>query len=143
MVQEASPETFERYAEEEPISKWGYEYQPISGAKLGAANKVEIENGEVGNLDPIRNAQLIPPEEKEALLTHAAQDVPIIQRANLGGGRQALIKTAQLPFMMIIGFAGLLIYYTMKGGYKPVEPEPEGEEHEEAPGMGEPAPAEY
>lgn len=152
---EVAPETFERYAEAEPTSNegfnfltnWGYEYRPISGAKRGAANNVPLkEDGSLGSLEAIENADPALVKNKEELLANAERDIPVVKEANTYGSRRALTKTAQLPFLMIFGFGGLLIYYTLKGGYKPVdmeEGEREEEEHEEAPGMGEPAPSEY
>ncbi len=144
ILQQRDQETYERYTAAEPITSWGYEYRPVEAEKLGAVKTVEVEDGEVvGNLENIKNADLLSPEEKETLLSHADEDIPVVQAANLAGSRSALIRTARVPAILAFGFLGLLIYFWSKGGYKPVEEEPPGTEHEEAPGMGEPAPSEY
>jgi len=144
ILADRASETFERYAEDEAITSWGYAYRPVEAAKLGAVKTIEVEDGQVvGDLDSIRNAQLLSPEEKETLLEHAEKDIPVVQSANLAGSRSALVRTAIVPAILTIGFLGLLIYYWTQGGYKPVEEEADGVEHEEAWGMGEPAPAEY
>ncbi|QEG42095.1 MFS transporter [Roseimaritima ulvae] len=144
-LQEAAPETFDRYKSDELASSWGYEYTPIAPAKLGAVNQIKEVDGEgFSNLESIREADLLSAEDKETMLAHAEQDIPAVQAAYVSGGRQALTLTAMVPFAMAIGFAGLLVYFFTQGGYKPVEVHKETEEEEEvALGMGDPAPAEY
>lgn len=121
-LQQEAPETFDRYADEDSITSWGYEYRPIIGERLSAANSIEVqEDGTLGELAPIADADLIAEDVKPMLLEHAAQDVPAVQEANLYGGRKALYWTALIPALMAIGFLGLFIYYFLQGGYKPVE----------------------
>ncbi|MEM6979963.1 MAG: MFS transporter [Planctomycetota bacterium] len=123
-LQEAAPETFERYADAETTSSWGYDYRSVSGAKSAAAKAIEVgEDGSISGTEPIAEANQIAEEEKAALIANAATDVPAVQAANLAGGRTALIKTAAIPGIMVVGFLGLLIYYRSIGGYKPVEME--------------------
>lgn len=130
-LEQNAPETFERYKAAEPVSSWGYDYIPLAPAKLGAVNKVkELKDGGFGNLDSIKDADLLSPEEKEVMLAHADTDIPAVQAAYLSGGRSALTLTAALPFAMAIGFLGLLIYYISQGGYKPVVLDSEGKKDE-------------
>jgi fucose permease len=120
-LKETASETFERYAETDYVTSWGYEFRPIIGERLNAANSIEIkEDGLLADLGPIENAGLIDDEDKPVLLANAAVDVPAVQEANLYGGRMALYWTALIPAMMAMGFAGLFVYYFMIGGYKPV-----------------------
>ncbi len=153
----ASPETFERYAGGEE-SSWGYDYRAIDGAKAGAAKAVVLsEKGEVVSTEAIAGAELIPADQREALIANAAVDIPAVKAANLAGGRTALYKTAAIPAVMVLGFLGLFIYYQTQGGYKPVElahaesttpaEEPadttDETSQEAARGLGKPVPSEY
>ena len=162
ILQQSAPATFERYAADEPITSWGYTYRPVEAEKLGAVKTVDVEDGRVvGDLESIKRADLLSPEEESMMVENAQEDIPAVQAANLAGSRNALIRTARVPAILAIGFLGLLIYFWSKGGYKPVElgePVREDElgpdektrrkykdedEDEAAPGMGKPAPSEY
>jgi MFS family permease len=141
-LQARAPEAFERYAAPEPMTSWGYTYREVIPEYVSAADKVEFEDGQPVSLEPFMEAELIAPEKKETLMQHAATDIPAVQSANIIGGRLALYWTAAIPAAMTVGFLGLLIYYALQGGYKPVDleesakhagPQPPdaGEEHPE------------
>ncbi len=121
-LEEAAPETFERYAAAEPTSSWGYEYKPVVAEKLGAVKGIGLnEAGKPENADSIKNADLLSDEDKTLMLANADVDVAAVQAANLAGGRKALTRTAIVPAIMAAGFLGLFIYYATQGGYKLVE----------------------
>lgn len=144
ILSERAPETFERYTADEADTKWGYTYRPVEAPKLGAVKTIDVEDGQItGDLSSIENADLLSPEEKQLLIEHAEEDIPVVQAANLAGSRDAIIRTAVVPAILAVGFLGLLIYYWSQGGYKPVDEEEPGEDREDAPGVGEPAPSEY
>jgi hypothetical protein len=141
---EVAPETFERYADPEPISEWGYEFRPLDAAKLNAANRIELEEGAPATVAPIKEAELIQPDEKEALIAHADKDVPVVQSSYLFGGRRALTLTSYIPGTMAFGFLGLLIYFRSIGGYKVITLEGPPVEHEDTPDpLDQPMPSEY
>jgi MFS family permease len=143
-LQQTAPETFERYAADEPVSQWFHDYTPLDAAKLNAANATKLVNGKPMTTDAIANAELIPKEEKSTLIEHAAIDIPAVQDAYLYGGRRALTLTSYVPAAMAIGFLGLLIYYRSIGGYKVITLEGGTKEHEDAAdGLERAAPSEY
>ncbi|MFN3191609.1 MAG: MFS transporter [Aureliella sp.] len=134
-LEQTAPETFERYAEADSTSSWGYEYRALDAAKLNAANGTELENGTPTSTDKVSNAELIPDEEKAELIENAGTDFKAVQDSYLHGGRRALTLTSYIPGAMAIGFLGLLIYYRSIGGYKVIhldesgnEKDPEGDE---------------
>ena len=114
--------TFERYKKDDESTEWGMTYTSINPVKMNAANGVVLneETDAVEDDSSIKNADstLLSDEEKTALLENIAEDAPVIQSANLNAGRQALIWTAYVPFIMGVGFLGLLLYYRSIGGYK-------------------------
>ena len=114
--------TFERYKGDGESTEWGMTYTGIDPVKMNAANGVVLneETNAVEDDSSIKNADstLLSDEEKTALLENIAEDAPVIQSANLNAGRQALIWTAYVPFIMGVGFLGLLLYYRSIGGYK-------------------------
>ncbi|MCC9600071.1 MFS transporter [Stieleria sp. JC731] len=143
-LQAEAAETFERYADPEPVSSWGYEYRPLNAAKLNAANGTELAEGEGVDASAISNATLIPEEEKEALVANADTDIPAVQASYLYGGRQALTLTAYVPAMMAVGFLGLMIYFKSIGGYKVITLGGEEKDHESADdALDQPVPSEY
>ncbi|MCD0459168.1 MFS transporter [Roseiconus lacunae] len=143
-LQQAAPETFERYADADPISSWGLEYRPVNAAKLNAANNTEVVEGESVDTAAISNAQLIPDEDKPALVSNAATDIPAVKEANLYGGRRALTLTSYVPGMMAIGFLGLLIYFRSIGGYKVITLDGGSKDHEDTDdALEQPVPSEY
>lgn len=144
-LQEVAPETFERYADPEPITSWGYEFRPLDAAKLNAANRTEVVEGEPVSVEPIMQADLIEQEEKEVLVQNADKDIPNVKASYLYGGRRALTLTSYVPGIMTIGFLGLLIYYRAIGGYKVItlanEPPVEHEDTDDP--LEQPVPSEY
>ncbi|WP_235908469.1 MFS transporter [Roseiconus nitratireducens] len=146
-LQQTAPETFERYAEPDPISSWGYEYRPLDPARLNAANRTELVNGTPKNVDAVREADLIPADVKPILIANAEKDFKNVQDSYLAGGRRALTLTSYVPGMMAIGFLGLLIYYRSIGGYKVIKLDGHEEEHDAAGDdeelMGQTGPVEY
>ncbi|QDV63297.1 MFS transporter [Crateriforma conspicua] len=129
-LQQTAPETFERYAEPEAITAWGYEYRPLDAAKLNAANGAELgEDGKPVSTQALADAELIDEADKEVLLANADTDFSAVQDSYLFGGRRALTLTSYVPATMAIGFLGLLIYYRSIGGYKAIKID---HEHEDA-----------
>ena len=115
----SAPATFERYAEPETTTAWGYSYQTIIPERLNAANSIEVaEDGKISDTAPISDSEIIKDEDKQLLLANAATDVPAVKTSNLNGGRKALQLTAYIPAAMAVGFLILLIYYKAIGGYK-------------------------
>lgn len=117
-LEEDANDTFTRFKAEKPIDSWGYEYTPVDPTKLGVATAVSTNEDGNLNLASIENSDLISDDDKAAMLANATMDIPAVKKANLAGGRDALRVTAQLPFAMAIGFAGLLVYFLSQGGYK-------------------------
>jgi len=114
-----APATFERYASPETTSAWGYSYQPIIPERLNAANSIEVgEGGSIGETASISDSKIIQDADKQILLSHAAEDVPIVQASALAGGRRALKLTAYIPAAMAVGYLILLLYYKAIGGYR-------------------------
>jgi len=88
-LEQTAPETFDRYKDDETVSSWWYDYTPLAPAKLGAVNQVkEVEGGGLGELESIKEADLLSPEQKEMMLEHAEKDIPAVQAAYLAGGRK-------------------------------------------------------
>lgn len=59
---------------------------------------------------------------------HVAEDKPLVEAANIEGGRMALKITAAVPAAMFVGYLILVIYFSMTGGYKVLEIE-DGKKH--------------
>ena len=110
-------ETYDRYAAGDETNAWGYQYTGVDGAKLSAANAIEVGEGEL-DTTPFSDSDIISDEDKALLIANAGTDVKLVQAANLHGGRQALKATAVIPASMAVGFLILLIYYRSIGGYK-------------------------
>ena len=143
-LQQTAPGTFERYADVDPVSSWGYDYRPLNAAKLNAANNAEIVDGETIETQAIQDATLIPDEEKEALIANAQTDIPAVQDSYLYGGRRALTLTSYVPAAMAIGFLGLLVYFRSIGGYKVITMDGESKDHEDVDdALEQPVPSEY
>jgi MFS family permease len=51
-------------------------------------------------------------------LPNAQPDTPVIEKARLHGGKQALTWTAYVPAAMAVGYLLLVIYFKLRGGYK-------------------------
>jgi MFS family permease len=49
---------------------------------------------------------------------HMEKDEPVIQKARLDGGKQALAWTAAIPATLAVGYLLLLLYFKAIGGYK-------------------------
>ncbi len=133
-LQQVAPATFDRYADTDTTSSWGYEYRAINAAKLNAANGTELENGKPRNTAAITNAELIPEAEKKGLIANAGTDFQAVQASYLHGGRRALILTSYIPAAMAVGFLGLLVYYRAIGGYKVIQLDGSEVSHEAAAG---------
>lgn len=122
-LEEQSPETFKRYADNETEKFMGVlEYTPLVAEKLNAANSTKEKDGKL-DLKPFNEAGLISDEDKKVLIANADDDVPAVKEAYLVGGRRALTWTAAVPGAMTIGFLILFIYYRAIGGYKPISVE--------------------
>ncbi|QDU82098.1 Major Facilitator Superfamily protein [Polystyrenella longa] len=95
-----SPETYEEYKSDE--AKGFLFFPKIAG----------LDGEKVAELKELRKADK---KDEETKLT-PEQDM--VLSANMFGGRQALLYTAIVPFMMAIGYLILVIYFRAKGGYK-------------------------
>jgi len=49
---------------------------------------------------------------------NSSHDFPVIERARLHGGKQALAWTAYVPAAMAVGYLLLVLYFLIAGGYK-------------------------
>ncbi|MEC8571210.1 MAG: MFS transporter, partial [Planctomycetota bacterium] len=124
--------TFERYkveGEDAESTDWGMTFTRINPVKMNAANGVVLneETKAVEDDSSIRNSKLLNDEEKTVLLENCEEDALVVKSANLNAGRQALIWTAYVPFIMGVGFLGLLLYYRSIGGYKALTVSESGE----------------
>ncbi|OYP34230.1 MFS transporter [Rhodopirellula sp. MGV] len=143
-LQATATDTFERYADPDPVTSWGYEYRPLNAAKLNAANGTHLAEGEGVDPSGISDAKLIPEEEKEALVANADTDIPAVQASYLFGGRRALTLTAYVPAMMAVGFLGLMVYFKSIGGYKVITLGGGEKDHEATDdALEQPVPSEY
>jgi hypothetical protein len=133
-LEQTAPDTFSRYASGDMTESWGYEYRALNAAKLNAANGTELEGGKPITTDAISAAELIPKNQKQALIQNAGTDFKAVQDSYLFGGRKALTLTSYIPAAMSVGFLGLLIYYRLIGGYKVIHLDGSEESHEAAGG---------
>jgi len=88
-LEQTAPDTFQRYAEADTTSSWGYEFRAVDAAKLNAANGTELEDGVPKSTDKIADAELIPAEQKDTLIENAGTDFQAVQDSYLVGGRRA------------------------------------------------------
>lgn len=114
-------------------------YRSLTPNITNAAN--EVRKNEDGTLDTTAFARLkeslpevAPGDQPEAmvksdidgLLATIEDDYPVIQAADLKGGRRALTMTAAVPAAMAVGFLILLGYFAATGGYKKLVVNDEG-----------------
>lgn len=140
-LKSSAPETFARYAAAKDKSfLWFPAYRPLEPDITNAANSVKVADGKVdlSSFDKLKaglNAQANSAKnaadrglalEKlkridEVLLPIVELDAPLIQKANLFGGRRALKLTAFVPAAMAVGYLILVLWFAANGGYRKVE----------------------
>lgn len=90
--------------------------------KLALAKPEEFaEKMKASTADLLKEYEKSPTDDQKrviALIKNAKTDVPVVQAAELHGGRRALTITSYVPAIMAVGFLLLLIYYQSTGGYK-------------------------
>jgi Major Facilitator Superfamily len=136
-----APETFARYASGEDKQFLGLPaYRPLEPDITNAANAVKLSDGKVdtsafAKLRLGLDAQIASATDESARIKLEAKrdriesellpvlelDAPLIQQANLYGGRRALTLTAVVPAVMAVGYLILVLWFAAKGGYRKVE----------------------
>ena len=119
-----------------PVAK----YRGLTPNITNAAN--EVRRKEDGTLDTSAFAKLkeslpaVAPDDApdgqtksdiDDLLVTIEDDYPLVQTADLKGGRRALTMTAAVPAAMAVGFLILLGYFAATGGYKKLIVNDDGE----------------
>jgi MFS family permease len=129
-----SEDTYERYKADQangfPIPGLFEQVVGLDGAKKGvladdgaalASDRATIEKeGKTDtNLDNLNSWW-------ESKKRFAETDKPAVEAANKAGGKQALTYTAIVPAALAVGFLLLLVYFMVKGGYKQVHLDGQG-----------------
>jgi MFS family permease len=136
-IQAASPDTYARYKSD---TENGYPipgiFPPAVGLD-GAKKGVLMDNGAQLAADRAKveaSGQKDPNLEKlndwwQSATQSAEEDKPVVEQANIVGGKSALEVTALVPAALAVGFLLLIFYFMLTGGYKQVhleaaKPEP-------------------
>jgi MFS family permease len=104
-LKEESPSTYARYVS--PEKNHFLVFPAISG----------LDGKKVGGLKDIIDAK---EKSKEPLTAQEESDKKYVLGAQLYGGRWALRSTAAVPATMAVLYLCLVVYFSMKGGYKAV-----------------------
>ncbi len=121
-LQAASPDAYDRYKADHESKMFGFSTVGLDGAKVGVLEDGGKELARVGEIlqteqrEDANHAQLAA-WWKDAS-THAAEDKPVVQNANIHGGKTALKLTAYVPAAMAVLYLILIIGFRMAGGYK-------------------------
>ncbi|HRE81304.1 MAG TPA: hypothetical protein PLN52_09665, partial [Opitutaceae bacterium] len=75
---------------------------------------------EIQGLDGAKKAALLA-KPATALTPQEAVDRPLVEAANMEGGRMALKVTAAIPLTMAVFYLLLILYFKAKGGYRPAQ----------------------
>jgi MFS family permease len=139
-LREKAPDTFNRYVSKDENSLYGVlpEISGLDGMKVSVLKddgkdlaKQVASLKSIAKLDEKGVEQI---QEVAAWWTdaeaYAAVDKPLVEEARIYGGRMALKLTAAVPAMMAIGYLLLILYFASKGGYRAVELDTTGHEHE-------------
>ena len=86
----------------------------------------------IQGLDGAKKAALLSKPDDQ-LSAQEKTDKPLVQAANLQGGRMALKVTAAIPLTMAVLYLCLILYFKAKGGYRTVHLEGTGAEAHEEP----------
>jgi len=131
-LRQASPAVFERYESrtqdgtpKENEFLW-LKTAGLDGAKVGvleddgkeAQRALELLEKEKAKPEAIGAQQKLVDWWKNDAQPNAKDDKPLVEKAGLFGGRQALKLTALVPATMFVCYALLLILFWMRGGYK-------------------------
>jgi MFS family permease len=121
-LQEESESTYKRFVSPE---KNHFLFFPaingLDGKKVGELkDRIDAHDKAVAKAEA--KEKLTPAEEKalEPLTPEQLSDEKFLLAAQMYGGRWALRCTAAVPATMAVLYLGLVIYFGMKGGYKPV-----------------------
>lgn len=87
--------------------------------------KSDTKNGflvfpEIQGLDGAKKAALLA-KPATSLTPQEVVDRPLVEAANMEGGRMALKVTAAIPLTMAVFYLLLILYFKAKGGYRPVQ----------------------
>jgi MFS family permease len=127
-LKEKSVAVFDRYKAPTENTFLGFRTVGLDGAKVEALKDdgKEITRAlEVLKADPKATPEAIDQQQKlvnwwnnEAQPT-AEEDKKLVTAASLYGGRMALKLTALVPLVMAVLYLGMILYFKMKGGYRP------------------------
>jgi MFS family permease len=153
-LKQKAPAVYERYKAPKPNEFLGLHVQGLDGAKVGVledagkdGTKTVVLDLERLKKDPTTTSRALA--EQEALVDWwrqaeptASEDKALVTDASLFGSRMALKITAAVPAAMAVIYLGMILYFRMKGGYRP---QVLISKHEEALLMtgGTPGPAEF
>ncbi|MCC6418089.1 MAG: MFS transporter [Gemmataceae bacterium] len=117
------PRTYDRYKVEQENTFLGvFHVQGLNQQKvalLRLATKTPRSPTDEADMNKLlENAALREWWEREGR-THVSQDEKPVERADLYGGRMALMVTAAVPATMAVLYLLLILYFAAKGGYKP------------------------
>ncbi len=138
-LSQASSDTYARYKAAQPSNFLFFSAQGLDGSKVATVDDngkqlaTDIKNVEEQGLKLSDLPQLAALAEwwNGEASQYAEKDQPLVKEASIYGGRMALKWTALVPLSMAVGFAILLAYFQMTGGYQAVElhgHHPSGEE---------------
>ncbi len=141
-LKQEAPQTYERYRADKPNTfLFTFQVTGLSGTRVGVLDlwqKAEKATTEGEKREALRQLdQTFELNKKENLRgwwedppvqarDHASHDAKPIQEATLFGSRMALIWTAAVPATMAVLYLLLILYFMMRGGYKPVTITPSG-----------------
>lgn len=147
-LREAAPETYARYAADQPARFLGFEEKGLNGSKVSVLEWAAKLNAlEKSKTKKMEEQKWTANDEKEfdsskreiqAEITRtvdgaklqewwqmAAPFVPVdagpVEEAGIFGGRMALKYTAAVPATMAVLYLLLILYFMTQGGYKRVE----------------------
>jgi MFS family permease len=122
---ETSKETYDRYKSENENSFLWFKTTGLNGAKVAVLGDSGKELDRVGQLlakEKIedKNHQSLSDWWHNQAQPHADQDKKPVDEAGLFGGRMALKLTSYIPLTMLFLYLGLLLYFSVTGGYKQI-----------------------
>jgi MFS family permease len=124
-LQAENAAVFERYKAPQDNSFLWFKTRGLDGSKVG----VLLDEGGSGK-ELARATEIAAKDEKKdenldklnawwsSAKAAAAQDKPIVNEANLYGGKKALEMTSYVPLAMAVCYLLLIIYFRSIGGYK-------------------------
>ena len=122
-----SPTTYDRYKSDTENSYPIPGIFPSAVGLDGAKKGVLMDNGEQLNADLSKAETGETKKQLDELNAwwqtakgHAKEDKPLVEEANIVGGKSALEVTALVPAALAVGFLILIIYFLATGGYKQI-----------------------